>query len=101
MQRVHIVRRGGRRMPREHLSHVDKLIQWHDRLERACLRSERTNGTVADAYLWEPKKLQVEFAHLLAERRRRATIIRRREWRNILEKESLLIVIPLDGPAGR
>ena len=52
------------------------------------------------AYLWEPEKLQVEFAYSLGERHRRAAIICRREWGNILEKGRLLIVIPLDGPTG-
>jgi hypothetical protein len=52
------------------------------------------------AYLWEPEKLQVEFAYSLVERHGRAAIICRREWGNILEKGRLLIVIPLDGPTG-
>jgi hypothetical protein len=52
------------------------------------------------AYLWKPEKLQVELAHPLAEHHCRTTIICRREWRNILEKGSLLIVIPLDGATG-
>ena len=52
-------------------------------------------------YLWEPEKLQVEFAYSLIERRRRrAAIICRREWGNVLEKGRLLIVVPLDGPTG-
>ena len=58
---------------------------------------QKVNGY---AYLWEPEKLQVEFARSLVERRGRAAVVCGREGGNIVEKGRLLIVIPLDGPVG-
>jgi hypothetical protein len=51
-------------------------------------------------YLWKPEKLQVELAYFLAERGRRAPVIFRREWRDILEERGLLVVVPFDGSTG-
>jgi len=84
---------------------MNKLTQWHDGLSERNARSgteKERKKAVGDgvSYLWEPKKLQVKLAYSLAERRRRATVIFWREWRDILEERRLLVVIPFDGATG-
>jgi len=60
----------------------------------------KTQSGTAWTYLWEPEKLQIKLAYFLAKRRRRATVVFRRERRDILDERGLLVVIPLDGTTG-
>ncbi len=63
-------------------------------------QKEKKSGMAYHTYLWKPEKLQVELAYSLAERGRRAPVVFRREWRDILEERGLLVVVPFDGPTG-
>ena len=67
---------------------MNKLTQWHDGLNNRKARSgtEKERKKDSISYLWEPEKLQIKLAYSLAERRRRATVIFWREWRDVLEE---------------